>query len=404
METGTRGPARKSEQRVITGNAAAAYGAMLCRPDVMASYPITPQTEVVEQLARFKADGQLDAETIEVEGENSAMNAVTAASCAGARAFTATSSYGLVFMYDAMLVAASYRAPVVMANVNRETPGILAVSCGQQDMISVRDSGWIQLVVEDCQEILDTIIMAFRLAEDYDIQLPVMVNYDGYYVSFSAEAVNIPAAGDVDEYLSILKKQPDRMKLMPGKPLGCGTHGILLPYTELRYKHMMAMERAKATFDQVDREFGEFFGRSYGGQIEEYRCDDADIVLVTSGSAAGTTKAVVDSKREKGLKVGLVKLRMFRPFPQEKLVRILHGKNAIGVLDRSISFGWNSGPMYMETRALAPEIGPIPMLSFIDGLANMDITVTNIERMIDDIHAASQGKPYQKVTWMALEE
>jgi len=396
--------ARKSESRVITGNAAAAYGVRLCRPDVVALYPITPQTEVVEQLARFKVDGLLESEMIEVEGENSAMNAVTAAACAGGRVFTATSSYGLVFMYDAMMVAASYRAPVVMANVNRETPGILAVSCGQQDMISVRDSGWIQIIVEGCQEILDLMIMAFRLAEDYEIQLPVMVNYDGYYVSYSAEAVNIPLIEDVGDYLSSLKKQPERMKLVPGKSLGVGTHGILLPYTEMRYKHMSALERAKDKFDQIDKEFGDFFGRSYGGQIEAYRCEDAEIVLVTSGSATGTARTVIDAKREQGLKVGLVKLRMYRPFPQEKLTRVLQGKKAIGVLDRSIGFGLNSGPIYMEVRALAPEIGLMPMLSFIDGLANIDITVPNINRMIDDIFAASTGKPYQKLTWMSLEE
>jgi pyruvate ferredoxin oxidoreductase alpha subunit len=395
---------RKSESRVITGNAAAAYGVRLCRPDVVALYPITPQTEVVEQLARFKADGQLEAEMIEVEGENSAMNAVAAASTSGARVFTATSSYGLVFMYDAMLIASSYRAPVVMANVNRETPGILAVSCGQQDMISVRDSGWIQIIVEDCQEILDSMIMAFRLAEDYDILLPVMVNYDGYYVSYSAENVNMPAIEDVDDYLSVLKKQPERMKLVPGKGLGAGSHGILLPYTELRYKHMAALERAKAKFDQVDREFADYFGRSYGGQIEEYRCEDAEIILLTSGSATGTARTVIDARREQGLKVGLVKLRMFRPFPQERLIQVLRGKKAIGVLDRSIAFGWNCGPIYMETRALVAEIGLIPMLSFIDGLANIDITVANIESMIDDIYAASQGKPFQKVTWISLEK
>jgi pyruvate ferredoxin oxidoreductase alpha subunit len=395
---------RNQDVRVITGNAAAAYGVMLCRPDVLASYPITPQTEVVEQLARFKADGLLDAETIEVEGENSAMNAVTAASCAGARAFTATSSYGLVFMYDAMLVTASYRAPVVMVNVNRETPGILAVPCGQQDMISVRDSGWIQIIAENCQEILDSVIMAFRLAEDHDIQLPVMVNYDGYYVSYSAESVSIPAAGDVDEYLSDLKKQPQRMTLIPGTPLGIGTHGILLPYTELRYKHMQALERAKAKFDRIDTEFGESFGRKYGGQIEEYRCEDADIILIASGSATGTARVVVDAKRAEGLKVGLVKLRMFRPFPQEKLAQVLQGKKAVGVLDRSIGFGWNCGPIYLETRAVLSDFGPMPILSFIDGLANMDITIPHIERMINDIQAASQGKPYQKVTWIALEE
>jgi pyruvate ferredoxin oxidoreductase alpha subunit len=394
----------REKTMVITGNAAAAYGAMLCRPDVVASYPITPQTEVIEQLARFKADGVIDSEMIEVEGENSAMNATCAAVCAGGRAFTATSSYGLALMYDALMLTAAYRAPVVMANVNRETPGILAVSCGQQDMISTRDAGWIQLIVEDCQEILDAIIQAFRLAEDYDIQLPVMVNYDGYYVSFLAEAVKIPAIEDVDEYLSILKKQPKRTTLVPGKPLGCGTHGILLPYTELRYKHLAAMERAKAKFDQIDKEYGEFFGRCYGGQIEEYRTDDADILLVTSGSAAGTAKAVIDNKRRNGTKVGLVKIRMFRPFPQEKLAQVLAGRKAIGVLDRSVGFGWNCGPIFMETSALASEIGRVPMLSFIDGLASVDITAANIDRMINDIYHAAQGEPYQKVTWVSLEQ
>ena len=396
--------ARKGEVKVITGNAAAAYGAMLCRPDVVASYPITPQTEVVEQLSRFHADGILDAEMVEVEGENSAMNIVAAATIAGGRAFTATSSWGLAFMYDALLQAAGFRAPVVMANVNREMPGILAVSCGQQDMVSTRDSGWIQMVVENCQEILDSIIMAFRLAEDIEIQLPVMVNYDGFYLSFLAEAVEIPAREDVDQFLAPLKLQPERSKLDPGRPLGCGTHGILIGFMELRYKHCAALERAKQKLDEIDREFGEFFGRSYGGQIEEYRTEDAEIVVLTSGSATGTARTVIDAKRAEGLKVGLIKLRMFRPFPRERLTRALKGKKAVGVLDRSVCFGWNCGPMYMELRALAPDIGFIPMMSFIDGMANMDITIPHIERAIDDIYAASQGKPYQEVTWIPLEE
>ncbi|MBN1189328.1 MAG: hypothetical protein JXA46_06215 [Dehalococcoidales bacterium] len=396
--------AQQQETRVITGNAAAAYAAMRCRPDVIASYPITPQSEVVEQLSRFKADGEIEAEMIEVEGENSAMNAVTAAACAGGRAFTATSSYGLAFMYDAMMVTASYRAPVVMVNVNRETPGILAVSCGQQDMISVRDAGWIQLVVEDCQEIIDTIIMSFRLAEDYDIQLPVMVNYDGYYLSYSAEAVKIPAFEEVDRYLAVLKSQPERMKLVPGKALGIGTHGILLTYTELRYKHMAALERSKEKLDRIDREYQSMFGRGYGGQIEEYRCDDADIVLVVSGSATGTARVVIDNIRDRGIKAGLVKMRMFRPFPREKLAKALEGKKAIGVLDRSVGFGWNCGPFYMETCAALHGISSVPVLGFIDGLANMDITIPHIEKMLRDIHAASQGKPYRENTWMSLEE
>lgn len=395
---------RRHETRVITGNACSAYAVRLCRPDVVALYPITPQSEVVEQLTRFKADGLLEAEMIEVEGENSAMNSVTAACVAGGRGYTATSSYGLVFMYDAMMQTAGFRAPVVMTEVNREIPGIHAVSTSQQDLISVRDAGWLQVIVEDNQEIIDTTIQAFRLAEDYDIQLPIMVNYDGYYVSYLAEAVQIPMIEDVDEFLSVLKRQPQRLKLVPGGVMGAGSHGMLQVYTELRYKHLAAMERAKEKFDQIDREYGDFFGRYYGGQLEEYQTGDADIILVVSGSATGTAKTVIDEQREKGLKVGLVKVRMFRPFPRERLSRVLRHRKAVGVLDRSVGFGWNCGPMFMEVRALTPEIGPVPLLSFIDGLANLDITPPNVARMIRDIHAASRGKPYQETTWISLEE
>ena len=388
------------ETKVLTGNGAAAYAAMLCRPDVVAAYPITPQSEVIEQLAKFHADGVLDCEYVTVEGENSAQNVVCAATMAGGRAYTATSSYGLVYMYDAMFNTAGYRAPVVMINVNREPPGIHAVCSGQQDMISVRDSGWVQLIVESCQEIMDTTIMAFRLAEDYDIQLPVIVNYDGYYLSFLAEPVEIPAQQEVDDYLAVLKDQPPRPVLRPGVPLGCGSHGMGMGYVELRKKHMAAMERVKPKLEEIDEEFERAFGRSYSGQVEEYRTDDADIVLVTSGSAVGTARTVVDAKRDEGLKVGLVKIRLFRPFPVQRLSEALKGKKAIGVLDRSIAFGWDCGPLYQETRALAPEIGIVPMLSFIDGLANMDITEEHIGWMIDDINEAAQGRSYQQVRWL----
>jgi pyruvate/2-oxoacid:ferredoxin oxidoreductase alpha subunit len=389
------------QKKVITGNAAAAYGAVLCRPDVVSAYPITPQSEVVEQLAKFHADGVLDCEFVNVEGENSAQNVVCAASMAGSRTFSATSSWGLAYMYDALLTTSAYRAPVVMINVNREPPGIHSVCSGQQDMIAVRDSGWIQIIAENCQEILDLTIQSFRLAEDYDIQLPIMLNYDGYYLSFLAESVDIPAIEEVDSYLSILKKQPQRMVLTPGKSLGCGSHGIEMGFVEARKKHMNALERVKQKVDDIDLEFGKAFGRTYGGQIDTYRTDDAEIILLTSGSAVGTAREVVDAKRKAGLKVGLVKLRLFRPFPSKRLATVLRGKKAIGVLDRSICFGWGCGPIYMETKAIVPEIGEIiPMLSFIDGLANMDITNAHIEQMIDDIYNASQGNSYQEVTWL----
>jgi pyruvate ferredoxin oxidoreductase alpha subunit len=389
-----------SEIKAITGNAAAAYAVLRCRPDVVAAYPITPQSELVEQLAKFHADGILDCEYVAVEGENSAQNVACAAIMAGGRAFTATSSYGLVYMYDALLQTAGYRAPLVMVNVNREPPGIHAVYSGQQDMISTRDSGWVQIIVEKCQEIFDSVIMSYRLAEDYDIQLPVMLNYDGYYLSFLAEGVEIPGQEEVDQFLAPLKSQPRRTVLEPGSSLGCGSHGMGPGFVEFRKKHMSAMGRVKATWDQIDSAFGAAFGRSYGSQIEAYRCDDADIVLVTSGSAVGTARTVIDAKREEGIKVGLVKLRLFRPFPVERLSAVLKGKKAVGVLDRSICFGWECGPLFMELNAITRHIGIMPMLSFIDGLANMDITKEHIAGMIDDIHNAAQGNSYQEVTWL----
>jgi pyruvate ferredoxin oxidoreductase alpha subunit len=395
--------AKKGKVSVMTGNVVAANAARLCRPEVVACYPITPQSEVAESISGFVADGQLDAEIVEVEGENSAMNVCRAASLAGARTFTATSSYGLVYMYDTILETAGFRAPVVMVNVNRETPGIQAVSSGQQDMISTRDSGWVQIIVENNQEIVDQIIMAYRLAEDFDIQLPVMVNYDGYYLSYLAEAVEMPDQADVDAFLAPLKSQPQRPRIIPGKSTGCGTHGMEMGYVEARYKHWAALERTKKKFDEIDKEFGEYFGRSYGGQIEEYRLDDADIAVVASGSAAGTAKTVIDAKRAEGIKVGLVKIRLYRPFPEERLIQALKGKKAIGVIDRSVCFGWKYGPMCTELKAIGQSLGAAPILSYIDGLANLDITIPHIGRVVDEVAAAAKGKAYQDVTWIPME-
>jgi pyruvate ferredoxin oxidoreductase alpha subunit len=394
----------KSQIKVITGNAAAAIGAKLARPDVVAAYPITPQTEVIEQISTFHASGEMDCELIAVEAENSAMNAVMAAALAGGRVFTASSSWGLVFMYDAILATAGARAPVVMVNVNRETPGIIAVSSGQQDMISTRDSGWIFLVAENCQEILDLILQAYRLAEDYDIQVPVMVHYDGFYLSYLSEAVDVPPQKDVDQFLSVLNDQPQRTTLRPGEKLGVGTHGILKGYLELRHKHVSALERAKEKFDRIDKEYEGIFGRSYGGQIEKYRMDDADVVLVGSGSMCGTIKSVIDEKREAGLKVGLLKMRMYRPFPGEKMVETLKGRKVIGVVDRSLCFGFEGGPIYTELKSFETKFGGARLLSFIDGIANMDITKANVEKMIDTACDFAAGKEVDEVTWVSYSE
>jgi pyruvate ferredoxin oxidoreductase alpha subunit len=395
--------AKKGKVSVMMGNVVAANVARLCRPEVVALYPITPQSEVAETMSGFVADGLLDAEIVEVEGENSAMNVCIAASMAGARTFTATSSYGLVYMYDAVLQASGYRAPIVMINVNRETPGIHAVSSGQQDMISTRDAGWLQIIVENNQEIADQLIMCYRLAEDFDIQLPIMLNYDGYYLSYLNEETEIPEQSDVDAFLAPLKSQPQRPRIIPGKSTGCGTHGIEMGYVEARYKHWAAMDRAKKKVDEIDKEFGEYFGRSYGGQIEEYCMKDAEFAILASGSAAGTAKTVIDAKRAEGVKVGLVKLRLFRPFPEERLLQAFKGKKAIGVIDRSVGFGWKSGPIATELKVLQGALGNIPILSYIDGLANLDITIPHISRVVDEVGAAAKGKSYQEITWIPME-
>ncbi len=396
--------ATSSNIKVITGNAAAAIAAKLARPEVVAAYPITPQTEVIEQISSFHASGDMDCELITVEGENSAMNAVMAASLAGARVFTASSSWGLVFMYDAVLATAGARAPVVMVNVNRETPGIIAVSSGQQDMISTRDAGWIFLIAENCQEILDLVLQAYRLAEDYDIQLPVMVHYDGFFLSYLSEGVDIPEQETVDQFLSVLESQPRRTVLRPGEKLGVGTHGILGGYMELRHKHVTAMERSKAKFDAIDQEFADIFGRSYGGQLEEYRTEDADMVLLGSGSMCGTIKSVIDEQRDKGNRIGLVKIRMYRPFPHQALVKALKGKKAIGVVDRSLAFGFDGGPIYTELKAFETRLGGAKLVSFIDGIANTDITKTNVEKMIRMTQDLADGKDVPEVTWVSYPE
>ncbi|OGR20925.1 MAG: pyruvate synthase subunit PorA, partial [Desulfobacula sp. RIFOXYA12_FULL_46_16] len=322
----------------------------------------------------------------------------------GGRVFTATSSWGLVFMYDAILATAGARAPVVMVNVNRETPGIIAVSSGQQDMISTRDAGWIFLIAEDCQEVMDLVLQAYRLAEDYDIQVPVMVHYDGFYLSYLSEGVDVPFQEDVDKFLSVLKTQPERTKLVPGGRLGCGSHGILGGYLELRHKHVSAMERAKAKFQQIDKEYEGIFGRSYGGLVEEYRMDDADVVLVGSGSMCGTIKSVIDEKREKGVKAGLLKMRMYRPFPSEAMIKALKGKKAIGVVDRSLCFGFKGGPIYTELKAFETKLGGSKMISFIDGIANTDITKINVATMIDTTCDLAAGKNVREVTWVSYPE
>ncbi len=387
--------------KVLKGNSAAARAVLLCKPDVVAAYPITPQSPVVEEMSKFVATGKLDAEFVEVEGEHSAMSVLIGASSTGGRVFSATSSNGLAFMMEAYFYAATLRLPIVMVNVCRELAAPNTVLCSQQDILTMRDAGWIQIHAESCQEILDTIIMAYKLAEDADVQLPVNVCYDGHYLSHLSSRVEIPAQADVDAFLPA-RKLPE-CRLDPEKPM---MQGVFLGgklFTEYRYKHCQAMSQAKQKIDEIDKNFSEAFGRRYGGLIEEYRTEDAEIVLLTMGSAASTAKVVIDAKCSQGVNVGLIRLRTFRPFPLERLARAVRGKKAIGVIDRDVCFGWNAGIVCTEVRAALNAAGiSMPVVNFIDGLSGADITLEHIEKAVDTTSRAAAGKPYEDVNWMIL--
>jgi pyruvate ferredoxin oxidoreductase alpha subunit/phenylglyoxylate dehydrogenase alpha subunit len=391
-----------SHKKVMDGNTAAAYGAMLCRPTILSAYPITPQTSLVEHLSSFIADGLLDADMIEAESENSVLSALHGACLAGARVFTGTSGQGLAYMYEPYIRTSTLRLPIVMVIVNREVISPTTVWGGQQDSVSVRDAGWIQIYCENNQEILDAVIMGFKIAEDSEVILPVNICYDGFYLSHMSEGVNLPSQKLVDQFLPPFKME--HLKLDPQQPMAVDpmTPGDLL--TEYRCKHVAAMQRAKGVIDRVDREFCSLFKRGYGGQVEAYRTDDADLLLVTMGSASGTAKVAIDLARENGIKAGLLKIRAFRPFPAEKIVEIAGDKKVIAVIDRNVCFGWGTGAVFMEMQsALGPMAEGKSLLNYIGGLGGSDITVDHVSRIIASMVQA-HGKKIKRVSWLGIDD
>lgn len=391
---------------VGTGNTCAAEAVRMCKPVMLAIYPITPQTSVIEKLALFCAKGLLDADVVEVEGENSAMGMTIGASAAGGRVFTATSSMGLDFMYDTYIMAAGLRLPVVMVNANRDQSPPTGPVAGEQDIMHVRDAGWIQIHAENCQEIFDSILVAYRLAEDPDILLPVTVSYDGFYLSYVSEGIRVPGQDHVDRFLLPVSEVTRPTILDPVRGPMCFGIACFAPpgWAELRYKHQAAFQRVEAKLGDIANEFKGVFQREYGGAIEEYRTDDAEIVLVSLGSHTGTAKVMVDQKREEGLNVGLIKVRLFRPFPRETLVQALKGFKAIGVLDRSVCFGWHGGHLFVELKSALFDLDHrIPMVDFIGGLGGADITKENIAKAIDMTDQLAQGDPVPEVTWFNVE-
>lgn len=389
--------------KVLSGNKAAAQGVRLARPDVIAMYPITPQTPLAEELAGFHAQGLIDSEMIEVEGEHTAMSAITGAAVAGGRVFTATSSWGLSYMNEPLMYCAGMRVPAVMVDVTRETSSMRGVGGSRQDIMTARDCGWIMIEPENSQEVLDSVLMAYRLSEDPDVLLPVMVAYDGFFLSHQYERVDVPDQELVDKFLAPVADRTRRTTLDNDKKHHFSISLAGSDFAYYRKQTLEALDRVKDIYPKVEAEFEAIFGRKYG-MVDEYRTEDADVVFLTAGSSSGTVKTVVDSARERGIKVGCVRLRMFRPFPREELAKALEGKKAVACMERSICLGWNCGHLFQEARAILPDLkNPPRMIDFIDGLSSLDITVDHIGKALAITLAAMNGEDVKETNWLIWE-
>lgn len=383
----------------LNGDEAVAYGAKLCRPKVVSVYPITPQTIVVEKISEFVANSLMDCEYVHVESEHSAMAAAMGASLVGARAFTATSSQGLAYMHEMLHYVSGSRFPIVMMNANRTLAAPWNIFGDQRDSIAQRDTGWIQVYVENGQEALDMIIQAYRIAEHEDIYTPVMVNLDGFVNTHTYELVDIPNQEEVDIFLpEFVSKNAVDFSSPRSYCMSASTEWNM----EFRYQQHEAMMNAKKVIENVSREFGDKFGRYHGGMVEEYRCNDAEAVLVTTGSVTGTARLVVDSMREKGLKVGLVKLRFYRPFPTEYFKELKSKVKAVGIIDRNLSFGYE-GAVGSEVKASMYDSCSSPkVIDFIAGIAGRDIKKEDIELMYNKLLNLSRGKAEDELQFIGM--
>ena len=356
--------------------------------DVVAAYPITPQTHIVEHLSELVADGTLDAEFVPVESEHSAMSCCCGSSAAGARTYTATASQGLILMQEILYIASSLRLPIVMAVANRALSGPISIWNDHGDVMSVRDTGWIQIFVENGQEAYDMTFHAFRVAEDHDVLLPYMIHFDGFILSHVIEPIVFWDDDMVKKYL------PDfvpAQQLDPANPFTVGPVGIPEIYLESRMAHEHALREAKKTILKAWDEMAELTGRRYK-PVETYRTEDADVLLLSMGALSETAMTAIDKMREAGKKVGLVRIRMWRPFPFEELREAVAGCKALGVIDRSLSTGGPGGPVASEVKSALYHLADKPkVVEFIMGLGGRDVRIEDIERVADKTIAVANG-------------
>jgi pyruvate ferredoxin oxidoreductase alpha subunit len=376
-----------AQKEILEGAMAVAHAVARCRPEVVAAYPITPQTHISEELSTIVADGELDAEFVKVESEFGAASVVLGASAAGARAYTATSSQGLMLMAEVLWNIAGMRLPVVLACANRSVSAPLSIWCDHQDAESIRDCGVIQIYAEDAQEAVDQHVIAFRVAEDRRVLLPMMVNLDGFLLTHVFEPVELPDQEPVDKFLS---KYEALYKLDVDNPMSFGCFTEPDKCMEGRWMIHDAQLRSLSVIEEVSAEFAKVFGRNSGGLLEEYKSKDAETVLVAKGSICGTIKDVVDELREKGQKVGLVRIKTFRPFPRQAIVKALAGAKRIAVIEKGGSFG-SGGIMTPEIKDALYDTGSrIPVSGFCVQLGGREITADGIKEIVARITKGEQ--------------
>ncbi|HUW48127.1 MAG TPA: pyruvate ferredoxin oxidoreductase [Patescibacteria group bacterium] len=389
-------------QIVDTANHMAGYAAKAARVKVVAAYPITPQTTVVEKIADFVESGQMDAEYIRVESEHSAMVACIGAAAAGVRTFTATSSHGLALMHEALHWASGSRLPIVMTVVNRAMGAPWSIWPDFSDSLSQRDTGWMQFYCADNQEVFDTIIQAYKLCENEQVFLPAMICLEGFILSHTTAPANIPNQEEVDAFLPGYKSG---WMLDVDRP--CSHANLVSPeyYMEFRYMIQEAMENAKQLIPKIDKEYGKQFGREYGGMIEKYKCDGADLVMLTMGTMGSEARLTVDKLRNEGYKVGSARVRVYRPYPVEEILKLAKNVQMISTIDRHISFGME-GFLGSETKAALFNQKDRPMIaSFIAGLGGRDVTADSIERMAQkSLKSIREGKLEKTTEWFDLKE
>ena len=374
-------------RKLMTGNAAAAWGARLADVDYIPAFPITPQTEIIETLAAWAGAGEMPGRFVTLDSEHSMLTAAGAAAATGARTFTATSSQGLLYGMEALYTISGWRVPVVLVNVSRGLAAPITLGPDHNDVLAARDSGFVQIHAETCQEVLDSILMGFRIAEDTRVSVPVLVNLDGFYLSFTREPVDIPDEELVREFLPPFDFK--HLGFRASQPVAQGVavlEGAM--YSHFRYQMHRAIQNAAEVHAEAAAEFSRLFGRDYGA-VEQYRMDDAETVLVMAGSFATKGKAAVDHWREDGRRVGLLRLRLIRPFPVDEIADALAGRTAVGVIDQNISPG-SGGILYQELAASLFNVRDRPRVlrSFVSGLGGKDISQSEFDHVLNVLDAA----------------